>query len=88
MSINAEVVKTGTENSLSVIRKFTRKMQGTGIVQNSRKKRYFSRAMSEAVKKKKALKRIARSTKYQQLLKEGKVQEEVKKRGPRPQASA
>ncbi len=81
MSINVEIVKSGTENSLSVIRKFTRKMQGTQIVQNSRKNRYFARQMSDTVKRKKALKRIGRTAKYNQLLKEGKIQEEVKKRG-------
>jgi ribosomal protein S21 len=80
--INAEVSKSGNESPLSIIRKFSRKVQGTGLVQNARKRRYFSRAASKAVTKKRALKRIARRDSYHEMLKEGKVIE-APKRGSR-----
>ena len=58
--INVEVNKTGAENALSTIRKFTRRVQGTGLVKTVRAKRYFVRAESQAAKKRGALKRIER----------------------------
>lgn len=75
MTTNVEIVRNGSENTMSVIRKFTRKVQGTGIVREIRNRRYWARASSDAVKKKGALKRIARREEFAQLLKEGKVQE-------------
>ena len=84
--INAEVQKSGSESALSVIRKFSRRVQGTGLIQTVRKGRYYERTKSKTVSKKRALKRIARTANYRELLKEGKIVEEVKKgRGHRPQ---
>jgi len=80
--INAEVSKSGNESPLSVIRKFSRKVQGTGLVQNARKRRYYARAASKTVTKKRALKRLARRSAYNKMLKEGKVIE-APKRGHR-----
>jgi ribosomal protein S21 len=81
--INAEVQKTGAESALSVIRKFSRRVQGTGLIQTVRKRRYYERDMSKTVSKKRALKRIARHQNRQELIKEGKLVEEVR-RGRRP----
>lgn len=73
MAVNTEITRTGAESSLSVIRKFSRRMQGTGIVKGIRARRYFSRALSETTKKKKALKRRARGEEIKRLIKEGKI---------------
>lgn len=81
--INAEVQKSGTESTLSVIRKFSRKVQGTGLIQTVRKGRYYARNTSKTVGKKRALKRITRYQNRQELIKEGKLVEEVRK-GRRP----
>jgi len=75
MSINAEVTKTGSESSLSTIRKFSRRVQGTGLVRTVRGGRYFARPNSKSVAKKRALKLIKRRTEFQKLVKEGKVAE-------------
>ena len=83
MSINAEVSKSGSESTLSTIRKFSRKVQGTGLVKTVRKGRYYARDTSKTVKKKRALKLIKRRAEFRQLLKEGKVTEPVQ-RGGRP----
>lgn len=80
MSINAEVTKSGNESTLSVIRKFSRKVQGTGLVKNARKTRYYERQKSKTVQKKRALKLIKRRTEYRQLVKEGKVAEAPQRR--------
>lgn len=73
MSINVEVQKSGNESALSTIRKFSRRVQGTGLVKAVRGGRYFSRATSKTVKKKRALKLIKRRSDYRQLVKEGKI---------------
>jgi hypothetical protein len=83
MATNAEVQKSGSENALSTIRKFSRRVQGTGLVKMSRKRRYFVRDASKTVKKKRALKLIKRRDDYRQAVKEGKIAE-APVRGGRP----
>ncbi|MFZ2886996.1 MAG: hypothetical protein WA021_04225 [Minisyncoccia bacterium] len=85
--INAEVSKSGSESTLAVIRKFSRKVQGTGLIQTVRKGRYYERQKSKTVGKKRALKRITRYQTRQELIKEGKLVEEVKRGRGRPQNS-
>ncbi|MDP2648826.1 MAG: hypothetical protein U1D26_03220 [Patescibacteria group bacterium] len=90
MSINAEVTKSGNESPIATIRKFSRRVQGTGLVRSVRGSRYYSRDSSKIVKKKHALKMIKRRAKYQQLVKEGKVVERPRhgaRRGPVRQES-
>ena len=81
MSINAEVTKSGNESALAVIRKFSRRVQGTGLVKNARKTRYYERNTSKTVQKKRALKLIKRRAEFKQLVKEGKVAEAPARRG-------
>lgn len=75
MSVNAEVQKSGNETALSLIRKFSRRVQGTGLIRNSRDRRYFARDTSKIVKKKRALKLLKRRAEYKKLVKEGKIAE-------------
>ena len=86
MSINAEVQKSGSESALSTIRKFSRRVQGTGVVRTVRGGRYFTRAASKIVKKKRALKLIKRRAEYRQLVKEGKIIEAPPRGGARREA--
>ena len=81
MSINAEVQKSGNESTLSTIRKFSRRVQGTGLVRTVRGGRYFTRSASKIVKKKRALKMIKRRADYKRLIKEGKVIEAPTRHG-------
>ena len=81
MSINAEVTKVGNESSIAVIRKFSRRVQGTGLIKNSRKIRYYERNASKSVQKKRALKMLKRKADFKQLIKEGKVAETPTRRG-------
>ncbi|HEY4526668.1 MAG TPA: hypothetical protein VJK53_02370 [Candidatus Paceibacterota bacterium] len=75
MAIQAEVVKSGSETSLSTIRKFSRRVQGAGLVKTLRARRYFSRDSSKIVKKKRALKLLKRRAEFKKLIKEGKMAE-------------
>lgn len=84
MSINAEVTKSGSENTLSTIRKFSRRVQGTGLVKAVRNRRYYERQKSKTVQKKRALKLIKRRQDYRKAIKDGKIAE-PQPRGNRPQ---
>jgi len=75
MSINAEVTKSGSESTLSTIRKFSRRVQGTGLVRTVRGARYKIRDASKIVKKKRALKLLKRRADFKQQVKEGKIAE-------------
>ena len=75
MSINAEVTKSGSESTLSTIRKFSRRVQGTGLVRTVRGNRYHIRDASKIVKKKRALKLLKRRADFKQQVKEGKIAE-------------
>ncbi len=82
--VQAEVVKSGNENPLAVIRKFSRRVQGTGLIQSVRKGRYYARPASKTVRKKQALKRLKRHETYKRLVKEGKMAERAPRRGRGP----
>ena len=73
--INAEVVRTGNENNLNLIRRFTKKVQGSGVLPRVRSIRYSTRKISEYVKKKKTLKVLARREEVAELIKMGKMTE-------------
>ena len=73
MATNVEVAKSGAENNLSLIRKFTKRVQGSGVLPRLRSIRYSKRAMSPYVKKKKALKKLARQKEVAELIKMGKM---------------
>ena len=76
--INAEVVKTGNENNLNLIRRFTKRVQGSGILPRVRSIRYASRKASEYVKQKKTLKMLKRREEVADLIKMGKMNEYTK----------
>jgi hypothetical protein len=77
MATNVEVVKSGTENNLSLIRKFTKRVQGSGVLPRLRSIRYSKRSLSEYVKKKKALKRLSRQKVVSEAIKLGKMQDKM-----------
>ncbi len=73
MATNVEVVKSGNDNNLGLLRKFTKRMQGSGVLSRLRGIRYSSRKPSDYVKKKKTLKKIAKRTHIRELIKMGKM---------------
>lgn len=76
--INAEVIKTGNENNVNLIRRFTKRVQGAGILPRVRSLRYATRKASSYVKKKKTLKVIRRREEIVDLIKMGKMSEFTK----------
>lgn len=73
MSTNVEVVKSGNENSLNLIRRFTKRVQGSGVLSRIRSIRYSTRKQSEYVKKKKTLKVLKRREEVTELIRMGKM---------------
>ena len=73
--MNVEIGKSGTENSMHVIRKFSRRVQSYGLIPYMRKRRYWDRPLSAAKKKQSALHRIEKAAERDQLIKDGKMSE-------------
>lgn len=80
MATNVQVEKNQNESSANVIRRFTKRMQGSGVVPRVRKIRYHSRIKSENVRKTGKLKKIVKMQVYEKALKLGKVQEKTTRR--------
>ncbi|HVY72794.1 MAG TPA: hypothetical protein VG984_01960 [Candidatus Paceibacterota bacterium] len=75
MAINAEVTKNDNENPVNLIRRFSKRVQGTGLIQGARKRRYYSRVKSSEVRKKQTLKVLKRREEVRELIKLGKMPE-------------
>ncbi|MCX6716584.1 MAG: hypothetical protein NTV72_01530 [Candidatus Taylorbacteria bacterium] len=71
--INAEVSRNHNESTASIIRRFTRKVQGAGILNRVRGIRYAARVLSHYKVKAKTLKSIKRKEEVTQLIKMGKM---------------
>lgn len=72
-TINVQIEKTENESNASVIRRFTKRVQGAGILTRVRRIRYAKRALSEYTKKKFVLRSIIRRKELEKLIKLGKV---------------
>jgi ribosomal protein S21 len=68
-----EVRRGKNESATSLIRRFSRRATGLGIVRAMRKKRYYERLKSKNVDHKRALVNIERKRKYNELVKLGKI---------------
>jgi ribosomal protein S21 len=70
---NVEIKRNGTENALGVIRRFSRKMQESGIIPKVKGQRYSVRPMSKLAEKNMKIKRLARRVEVEKLKKLGKM---------------
>ena len=80
MAINVQVEKNQNESSANVIRRFTKRMQGSGVVPRVRKIRYHARTKSENVRQTAKLKKLVKAVAYEKELKLGKIQEKPARR--------
>ena len=71
--INVEVTKSANENNLGIIRRFTKKVQGSGILPKVRSLRYSQRDLSFYKTKKNTLKNLSRKAEIMELIKMGKM---------------
>jgi ribosomal protein S21 len=83
MTVNAEVTKNDGETAVNLIRRFSKRVQGVGLIQEMRGRRYHSRLQSREVRKKHTLKVIKRRAEVQELIKLGKMPERKVRTGRR-----
>lgn len=72
--INVEITRNPGENGLSLIRRFSRKVQSSGVIPRVRSLRFNDRVQSRFKVKQKALKTIGRRAEMALLIKLGKAQ--------------
>lgn len=75
MSTNVEVQKNSNESTANLIRRFTKRMQGSGIVRKMRRSRYYKRIKSRNFLRNERLRTLERKEIYEELVKLGKIQE-------------
>jgi ribosomal protein S21 len=71
--IRVQVTKKDNESASGLIRRFTKKMQSSGILRTAKGGRYHERPKSDFVRKKDALKRISKRKEIEKLKKLGKT---------------
>ena len=74
-----EVKRGKNESSTALIRRFTRRARGLGLVREMRNRRYFERSKSKNVGHKRALVSKVRRETYNELVKLGKIDPAAKK---------
>ena len=77
--INIEVVRNANETTVSLVRRFTKRTQGSGVLTRVRGRRFAKRPDTKFLRKKSALKRITMREERAVLEKLGKLV--VKKKG-------
>jgi len=75
--INIEVSKNANENNASILRRFTKKVQGSGILGRVRSIRYSTRKLSSYKTKMQRLTSISRKADIEHLIKMGKMAEKM-----------
>lgn len=80
MATNVEVKKNNQESTANLIRRFTKRVQGSGVLNRLRKERYHTRTKSENVNRARKMIKLEKKEKYETLLKLGKIQENTRGR--------
>lgn len=83
MATNVQVAKQSNENTQGLIRRFTKRVRGSGVLQRARVNRFYNRSQSKLLRKKRALKGIQQRERREEDLKLGKVVEQKNKRWKR-----
>lgn len=76
--VNIEVVKGSSENNLSVLRRFTKRVQSSGVLPKVRSKRYSERPPSRNTRRSKTLVFLKKKEAYNELVRLGKISEVTK----------
>ena len=78
VNINIEVSKTADESNASLVRRFTKRLQNSGVLRHVRKNQYITRPESKFKKKARALKRIIKQKEIARLKKLGKIADKIR----------
>lgn len=76
--VNIEVVKGANENNLSVLRRFTKRVQAAGVLPRVRSKRYTQRTPSKNTRRTKTVAYLKKKEVVAELVKLGKINEASK----------
>jgi ribosomal protein S21 len=68
-----EVAKTSNESNASLLRRFSKRVSGAGVVRKVRGARFHLRTKSALKKKNDALKKLKKKADYERLFKLGKL---------------
>lgn len=79
MNTNIQVNKNDKENTAGLLRRFSKRVRGSGILSKVKSLRYYERQKSEYVRKKKTLKRLVKKAKRDEMIKLGKIIEPINK---------
>lgn len=80
MPTNVEVKRNSSENALSLVRRFQKRVQESGVLPRVRSLRYSDRELSDLKQKRAKLKKLAGKEKYELAKRMGKLVEK-KRRG-------
>ena len=75
--IRIEVKKNGGESNANVMRRFSKRVQSSGVVKEAKGNRYHTRAQSTYKKHKSAMKRLEKGVTMNRLRKLGKIKDVV-----------
>ena len=73
MAINIEIEKNNNESNASILRRFTKKVQGSGVLPRVRSIRYSKRKLSPYKVKVQRLNSINKKTEIEELIRMGKM---------------
>ncbi len=73
MALNIDLVPNKNESGASLLRRFVRAFNETGIRRKARRDRYYSRTKSELTEKKRKLHRIDDAKNYKALRRSGQM---------------
>ena len=76
--VNIEVIKGANENNLSVLRRFTKRVQSAGVLSRVRSKRYSQRIPSDNTRRSKTVAYLKKKETTAELIKLGKLSEITK----------
>jgi len=74
MALNIDVTKSGKENNMSLLRRFSSKARGIGFAREIRNRRFFVRDASKLRRKQSAIARLEARDRYNELVKSGRIQ--------------
>ncbi len=80
MATNVDIKKTKNDNNLGLLRKFSRKVKISGVLQKKRSLRYFDRKDSDFKKKANALNKIEKRAEYEEKEKMGLLKPRKRRR--------
>ena len=75
MAVNVRIERSGSENVMSMLRRFRNRLRSSGVIGRVRSLRHHDRPRSHYVTKKSRLRAIERTRERERLYKLGKVSE-------------